>query len=619
MSNANENEPGQDQLAVENFEKTRGSTTMPQDTTTADQGLADPSGNPWYAKGCLVCDSARVYYLFSIFGYRVVRCNDCGLVFLNPQPDDTELAKIYGADYFCGSESEEKRRAAAELKEATARLYLHQIQRYHGRNPGRVLEIGCGKGEFLVEAEKAGWEVVGVEYSPAACETARSRLKRGKIFCGQLSDSGLEPEHFDLCVIADVIEHVRNPVVFLDEIHRLLKPGAALAVYTPSLDSWSARLMGQKWMEFKTEHLAYFDRKTIQTALFKTGFHQVIIEKGWKILSFDYIRQHFEHYPVQPITPFLQGLAKLLPARLKQSHWQIVASGMTAFARKTAVPTRPLLSVIIPAYNESATFAILMESVLHKKCLEVDTEIIIVESNSTDGTRELALKYKSHPRVKLILEDKARGKGHAVRAGLKAAVGNYILIQDADLEYDLEDYDALLEPLLAGRESFVLGSRHGGKNILKMRSFAGQRELSFLLNCGHWFFTTLVNVLFWERLRDPFTMFKVFRRDCLYGLEFKCNRFDFDFELLIKLIRKGYRPIELPVNYRSRAFKAGKKVRLFRDPITWLYTLLRLRLTRMDLMQTIEWERSMANPECKADHHLPSGQGNTSLEKTDVQ
>jgi 2-polyprenyl-3-methyl-5-hydroxy-6-metoxy-1,4-benzoquinol methylase len=573
---------------------------MPQDTPSADQGLADPGGKPWYAKGCLVCESARVYYLFSISGSRVVRCNDCGLVFLNPQPDDAELAKIYGADYFCGSESEKNRRAATELKEATARLYLHQIQRYHGREPGRLLEIGCGRGEFLVEAERAGWEAVGVEYSSAACEAARSRLQRGKVYCGQLSDTGLDSEHFDLCVIADVIEHVRNPIAFLEEIHRLLKPGAALAVYTPSLDSWSARLMGQKWMEFKTEHLTYFDRKTIQTALFKTGFHQVIIERGWKILSFDYIWQHFERYPVQPATAFLRGLAKLLPAKLKQSHWRIVASGMTALTRKTTAPTRPLLSIIIPAYNESATFAPLVEAVLRKKCLGVDTEIIIVESNSTDGTRELALRCQNHPRVKLILEDKARGKGHAVRTGLKAAVGNYILIQDADLEYDLEDYDALLEPLLAGRESFVLGSRHGGKNILKMRAFAGQPELSLLLNCGHWFFTTLVNLLFWQRLRDPFTMFKVFRRDCLYGLEFECNRFDFDYELLIKLIRKGYRPVELPVNYRSRPFKAGKKVRLFRDPITWLYILLRLRLTRVDPMRTIERERRLASPEPKA-------------------
>ena len=94
-----------------------------------------------------------------------------------------------------------------------------------------------------------------------------------------------------------------------------------------------------------------------------------------------------------------------------------------------------------------------------------------------------------------------------------------MLIQDADLEYDLEDYDALLEPLAAGREAFVLGSRHGGNAWWKMRQFAGQPLASLPLNCGHWFFTTLLNVLFRQQLKDPFTMYKVFRRDCLFGLD----------------------------------------------------------------------------------------------------
>jgi glycosyltransferase involved in cell wall biosynthesis len=190
--------------------------------------------------------------------------------------------------------------------------------------------------------------------------------------------------------------------------------------------------------------------------------------------------------------------------------------------------------------------------------------------------------------VKLILEEQPRGKGHAVRTGLELASGDYVLIQDADLEYDLEDYDALLEHLVAGRSAFVLGSRHGGRDVWKMRQFTGQRGLSLIFNFGHWFFTTLINVLFFQRLRDPFTMFKVFRRDCVSGLEFECNRFDFDFELLIKLIRKGYRPVELPVNYRSRSYKEGKKVRMFRDPITWLGVLMWLRFVKIDLMSVVK-------------------------------
>ena len=547
-----------------------------------------PSGEQHAIKTCLVCKGGRIYYLFSTGGHRVVRCYDCGLVFLNPQPSDDELARIYNANYFLGSDSEAGRRAASEIKQATARLYLLEIRRYHGLGSGRLIEVGCGEGDFLVLAEADGWQVTGVEYSPDACKKARQRLKHGDVLCGELQPAGLAAEQFDLCVISDVLEHVRCPLDFLQEIHRVLKPGGTLFVATPSIDSWSARFLRQKWMEFKTEHLIYFDRQTLQTALFKSGFRDVIVQPGWKILNFDYVKKHFERFPVPVITPALKFGARILPKGAQLRHRRVVASGILAFSRKAGLRPQPVLSVIVPAYNEAKTLGGLMEALLRKEVTGLQMEIIVVESNSTDGTREAALKYKDHPKVRLILEERPRGKGHAVRAGLKAASGDYILIQDADLEYDLEDYDALLEHLVAGRNAFVLGSRHGGRNMMKMRQFTGQHGLSLVLNFGHWFFTTLINVLFLQRLRDPFTMFKVFRRDCLYGLEFECNRFDFDYELLIKLIRKGYRPVELPVNYRSRSFKEGKKVRMFRDPLTWLKVLARLRFAKIDTMHVAE-------------------------------
>jgi hypothetical protein len=165
------------------------------------------------------------------------------------------------------------------------------------------------------------------------------------------------------------------------------------------------------------------------------------------------------------------------------------------------------------------------------------------------------------------------------------------LIQDADLEYDLEDYGVLLEPLVQCREAFVLGSRHTG-NTWKIRSFVNQRFLSTFFNGGHWIFTFLVNLLYGLRLKDPFTMYKVFRRDCLYGLRFEFDRFDFDYELLIKLVRKGYAPVEIPVNYRSRSFKEGKKISILRDPATWLWALVRLKFVPIDPLREIERQRA---------------------------
>jgi len=547
-----------------------------------------PASERHTIKSCQLCKGARIYYLFSTSDYRVVRCEDCGLVFLNPQPSDDELSRIYGADYFLGSDTEAGRQAVSEIKQATARLYLAQTRRYSGLENGRLLEIGCGDGDFLVSAEAEGWLVTGIEYSPAACEKARRRLKGGEVHCGVLPQAGLPAEQFDLCVLSDVIGNVRDPLDFLREVHRLLKPGGALFVATPSIDSWSARFLRQKWMEFKAEHLTYFDRQTLQTTLAKSGFRNVIVEAGWKILSLDYVKLHFERFPVPVVTPAMKFIVRSLPRPMQLKHRRIVASGIMTFSRKAEWRPSEVLSVIVPAFNEAKTFGVLMAALVQKELPNLQLEIIVVESNSTDGTRELARKYQDHPRVKVILEAQPRGKGHAVRAGLQAAGGDYVLIQDADLEYDLEDYDALLEPLVAGRSAFVLGSRHGGHNVWKMRQFTGQLGLSLFVNLGHWFFTTLINVLFLQRLRDPFTMYKVFRRDCLYGLEFKCNRFDFDFELLIKLIRKGFRPVELPVNYRSRSFKEGKKVRLLRDPLAWLGTIVWLRFVRIQPLEVVE-------------------------------
>ena len=114
-----------------------------------------------------------------------------------------------------------------------------------------------------------------------------------------------------------------------------------------------------------------------------------------------------------------------------------------------------------------------------------------------------------------------------------------------------------------------------------MRRFTNQRALGSVLNGAHLFFTALLNVLYGQNMKDPFTMFKVFRRDCLYGLDFECDRFDFDHELVIKLVLKGYRPLEIPVNYCARSFKQGKKIRLFRDPPGLIAADLKYRLQRL--------------------------------------
>lgn len=536
----------------------------------------DPMPLPTATESCLLCEGTRLRYLFPVNGHPLCECEDCGFVFLNPQPSDEALAQIYNAGYFLGDQGGDDHECTAVMKRQTAQLYLDQVIRYYGKPQGRLLEIGCGKGDFLALARGAGFEVQGFDVSAHAVATATGRLGVGTVSCGNADALVLTEEHFDVCALFDTLEHVRDPIALLSQIHRALRPGGVLVVVTPSLDSWSARLMRSRWPEFKTEHLHYFDTQTIQNVLARTGFDQVRITANSKYLSLGYINKHFERFRVPLYTPLVSAVTRLLPSAFQKRPFAVVSSGMNVLARKATLKRMPRLSIIVPVYNERSTVRELIDSVVKKPLPGLDKEIIIVESNSTDGTREEVLRYENVSGVALVLEDRPRGKGHAVRTGLRQATGDFVIIQDGDLEYDINDYDELLQPLVKYRRAFVLGSRH--VKGWKMRHFTNQPVVALIMNCGQIGCTGLLNLACWQSLKDPFTMYKVFRRDCLHGLTLRANRFDFDWELVIKLLRKGYRPLEIPVNYRSRSFKQGKKVSFFRDPLTWIWALVRFRL-----------------------------------------
>jgi len=531
-----------------------------------------------------------MYYAFSVQHSRLVECRDCGHMMLHPAPGDAELSQIYDENYWLLDGSDEERRHFSDLKQATARAYLDLIQRCLGRHGGRLLEVGSGGGDLLTAAADLGYDVTGVEYSEYACARARARLgDRGRIIRGDIACLHDE-NHYDVCVIADVIEHVKDPRDFLERVYKLVRPGGIVIIATPSRQSWSARLMKDKWMEFKTEHLHYFTQETLHSLLFRTGLDPIAALPGRKCLSLEYVTAHFRKYPVKMVSAGLRFLSAILPAGLRKRPFQVVASGIISVSVKVPRTQRPRLSIIVPAYNEAATLEGVLKSLLEKRLDGIDKEVVLVESNSTDGTRDIAMKYRDCPGVKVVLEDRPRGKGCAVRTGLAHATGDYILIQDGDQEYDIEDYDVLLDPLLAGTNAFVLGSRHGGRTW-KVRQFKGKPFTGILLNFGHWLFKTAINTLFRLRLDDPFTMYKVFRRDCIAGLSFECNRFDFDYALLIKIVRKGYRPVEIPVNYRSRSFSEGKKVSIARDPWTWVLAILKFRWVDLDVIEG--WRTSL--------------------------
>jgi glycosyltransferase involved in cell wall biosynthesis len=262
-----------------------------------------------------------------------------------------------------------------------------------------------------------------------------------------------------------------------------------------------------------------------------------------------------------------------------------------------------VLTVIMPVFNEARTFDTTLQHVLKQPVLGMRKEIIIVESNSTDGTREQVLKYAAgKPKaftlddaangkqklqeyagktigdsaIRIILEPRPQGKGHALKAAFQAAKGDIILIQDGDTEYKTSEYPKLVKPILDGECAFVLGSRHALGSTWKIRRMHSMLYTS-IMNFGHWAYTTLFNVLYGVRLTDPATMFKVFRRDAARGIRWKSNYFELDWEIVAKLIRSGHKPLEIPVSYTSRTNEEGKKIRFFRDGSLVLWAILSFR------------------------------------------
>jgi glycosyltransferase involved in cell wall biosynthesis len=222
------------------------------------------------------------------------------------------------------------------------------------------------------------------------------------------------------------------------------------------------------------------------------------------------------------------------------------------------------LSIVIPVYNEAKTIC---EVVRRVEEVSGDKEIIIVDDCSTDGTRDLLLKYEEKKDFKIIYQPKNKGKGAALRSGFEIAKGDVIIIQDADLEYNPKDYPRLLEPILDNRADVVYGSRFLG---------GPHRVLFFWHYLGNMLLTTLSNMLTNINLSDMETGYKVFRRKILESITLKCNRFGFEPEFTSKVAQKKFIIYEVPISYAGRDYLAGKKIN-WKDGFAALWFIFRFR------------------------------------------
>lgn len=238
-------------------------------------------------------------------------------------------------------------------------------------------------------------------------------------------------------------------------------------------------------------------------------------------------------------------------------------------------------SIIVPVYNEKGTVRALLDQVLAASLPGVEKEIVIVEGNSTDGTRQIVKEYEARPGVRAIYEEAPRGKGAAVRIGIAAITGDIVLIQDGDLEYSTEDYPAVLAPIREGRADVVFGSRvRRSAQHWQFRRYAGfEKFYGFFVNLGGVLFTTLFNALYGTNLTDGATMFKVFKAADLKAITLRSDGFDYDWEISAKLVKRGCRIAEVPVSYKARSRAEGKKIRFWRDGTRVALAILRYRFT----------------------------------------
>ena len=228
------------------------------------------------------------------------------------------------------------------------------------------------------------------------------------------------------------------------------------------------------------------------------------------------------------------------------------------------------LSIIMPCYNEIGTIeAIIAEVMAVDLC--VDRELIVVDDGSTDGTRAHLASLNGHHDIQVILHERNRGKGAALRTGFKAAAGHIIIIQDADLEYDPNEYPKLLEPILDGKADVVYGSRFVGSE--------SHRVLYYWHSLGNKFLTMLSNMFTNLNLTDMEVCYKVFKKSVLENFELEEDRFGFEPEFTAKIARSSCVIYEVGISYHGRTYAEGKKIN-WKDGVRAIYVILKYGLFR---------------------------------------
>lgn len=533
---------------------------------------------------CNICGARLGFHpKFTKFGNVFSKCESCRTL-AQEHAGGFDANKFYDQGYYEAWGLTENKAQVEQAKSATfSHLLRKNLPAEFLHTDRKLLDIGCASGVLLSVAKDLGFRCWGVELSKYSSDIAKTKFGEN-IFCGMLADAKYPDEFFDVITMTDLIEHVSDPAALLKEVNRILKPGGVVVTSTPDTNTFSAKLLGKHWHNYLPEHLYYFDKTSFRSLFANNGLIAIGRKRVFvKFLSLSYILHWFLKNPMPLVTPLAKVLFKLIPRGVQQMTLPFFLGDMVITTKKkTTIREKEYkkVSIIVPAYNEAKTIVQCLENVTSANVGGLEKEVIVVESNSSDNTRELLRREQDRLGYRVILQAKPQGKGSAVREGLANATGDIVIIQDADTEYSVKDYPALLEPIALGKTLFTLGSRVAGSKKWAIRRFSSNFLVSVVFNVGGLGVNFIFNRIYKTRLSDQATMYKVFDTRLVEPLKFESNSWDLDVEILAKAVRMGIQPVELPVHYESRDINDGKKMR-FKDVFTVLGAMWKYRAFRV--------------------------------------
>lgn len=523
---------------------------------------------------CEFCGHEGSRLRFDFGDTKIFFCRSCRASFTFPKPTETSLNEIYNDGYFSNEKitsGDVNHTYGYQSYEDTKEANIGEYQRicgqlgrfFDGNLTGkRLLDYGCGLGTFLSVADQAGFVVEGLEFNTFAAKSVAKKYGfkiYGSDGLRRIKKAG---KLYDVISLFDVFEHLLDPRSVIREIYQVLAKDGLLLVGTTDFNHIIPRLLGKRFEDFRRirEHIYFFGKKDLVALLAMQGFTKLKLES-----------QHIR-LRLQELTARMQGMgipgAKLLAKLTDNPYTRSISievnygmkyiayfrrKELTHYAKQQqqALPLPIRLSVVIPVFNEEKTIEQVIDRVLGVKLAGVKLDLVVVDDGSTDTSRMLLENLQTERDFRLFLSPRNQGKGSAIREGIKQADGAIVIIQDADLEYEPDDYGRLIAPIIAGDADAVYGSRFLSPE---------RKVMGFWHTYGNKFLTFICNMVVNLNVTDMETCYKVMKTEVAKSLNLRSQRFDIEPEITCKLARAKLRIYEVPIKYHARSVKQGKKI-----------------------------------------------------------